>query len=83
MDIMQIVVAGSLVVVGLTTLGYAGRISGFANKDLFRIPVIDLKITPLALMGLVPLSLGAGMLLRGGDLLGVRDEVYGPALIDL
>jgi len=83
MDIMQIVVAGSLVVVGLITLGYAGRISGFVNKDLFTVPVIDLKITPLALMGLVPLSLGAGMLLRGGDLLGVRDEVYGPALIDL
>ena len=33
-------------------------------------------------MGLVPLSLGAGMLLGGGDLLGVRDEVYGPAVID-
>ena len=73
---MHILVAGSLVVVGLTTLGYAGAVSGFA------IPIVNIAITPLALMGLVPLSLGAGMLLGGGDLLGIRDEVYGPAVID-
>lgn len=79
---MHILVAGSLVVVGLTTLGYAGAVSGFVNRDLFTLPVLNIAITPLALMGLVPLSLGAGMLLSGGDLLGVRDEVYGPAVID-
>ena len=79
---MHILVAGSLVVVGLTTLGYAGAVSGFVNRDLFTIPIVNIAITPLALMGLVPLSLGAGMLLGGGDLLGVRDEVYGPAVID-
>ena len=33
MDIMQIVVAGSLVVVGLTTLGYAGRISRILGSN--------------------------------------------------
>ncbi len=82
MEIMHILVAGSLVVVGLTTLGYAGAVSGFVNRDLFTLPVLNIAITPLALMGLVPLSLGAGMLLSGGDLLGVRDEVYGPAVID-
>ena len=82
MEIMHILVAGSLVVVGLTTLGYAGAVSGFVNRDLFTIPIVNIAITPLALMGLVPLSLGAGMLLGGGDLLGVRDEVYGPAVID-
>ena len=80
---MHILVAGSLVVVGLTTLGYAGAVSGFVNRDLFTLPVLNIAITPLALMGLVPLSLGAGMLLSGGDLLGVRDEVYAPAVIDL
>lgn len=79
---MHILVAGSLVVVGLTTLGYAGAVSGFVNRDLFTIPIVNIAITPLALMGLVPLSLGAGMLLGGGDLLGIRDEVYGPAVID-
>lgn len=79
---MQILVAGSLVVVGLTTLGYAGAVEGFVNKELFNLPILNIAITPLALMGLVPLSLGAGMLLGGGDLLGVRDEVYGPAVID-
>ncbi len=79
---MHILVAGSLVVVGLTTLGYAGAVSGFVNRDLFTLPILNIAITPLALMGLVPLSLGAGMLLSGGDLLGVRDEVYGPAVID-
>ena len=79
---MHILVAGSLVVVGLTTLGYAGAVSGFVNRDLFTLPILNIAITPLALMGLVPLSLGAGMLLSGGDLLGVRDEVYGPAIID-
>jgi|TARA_R100000322_G_scaffold9012_1_gene5714 hypothetical protein len=83
MDIMHIVIAGSLVVVGLTTLGYAGAVSGFVNRNLFTVPFINLSITPLALMGLVPLSLGAGMLLRGGDLLGVRGEIYGPAIVDL
>jgi|TARA_R110001592_G_scaffold59420_9_gene180380 hypothetical protein len=82
MEIMHILVAGSLVVVGLTTLGYAGAVSGFVNRDLFTLPILNIAITPLALMGLVPLSLGAGMLLSGGDLLGVRDEVYGPAVID-
>mgnify|MGYP003624626808 FL=1 len=82
MEIMHILVAGSLVVVGLTTLGYAGAVSGFVNRDLFTIPIVNIAITPLALMGLVPLSLGAGMLLGGGDLLGIRDEVYGPAVID-
>tara|TARA_R110000824_G_scaffold106578_5_gene251840 strand:+ start:7244 stop:7495 length:252 start_codon:yes stop_codon:yes gene_type:complete len=82
MEIMQILVAGSLVVVGLTTLGYAGAVEGFVNKELFNLPILNIAITPLALMGLVPLSLGAGMLLGGGDLLGVRDEVYGPAVID-
>jgi hypothetical protein len=82
MEIMHILVAGSLVVVGLTTLGYAGAVSGFVNRDLFTLPILNIAITPLALMGLVPLSLGAGMLLSGGDLLGVRDEVYGPAIID-
>lgn len=79
---MHILVAGSLVIVGLTTLGYAGAVSGFVNRDLFTIPIVNIAITPLALMGLVPLSLGAGMLLGGGDLLGIRDEVYGPAVID-
>ena len=83
MDIMHIVVAGSLVVVGLTTLGYAGAVSGMVNRELFRLPILNVAITPLALMGLVPLSLGAGILLRGGDLLGVRGEIYGPAVIDL
>ena len=82
MEIMQILVAGSLVIVGLTTLGYAGAVEGFVNRDLFTLPILNITITPLALMGLVPLSLGAGMLLSGGDLLGVRDEVYGPAVID-
>ena len=82
MEIMHILVASSLVIVGLTTLGYAGAVSGFANRDLFTIPIVNIAITPLALMGLVPLSLGAGMLLGGGDLLGIRDEVYGPAVID-
>jgi|TARA_R110000744_G_C19007238_1_gene522542 hypothetical protein len=82
MEIMHILVAGSLVIVGLTTLGYAGAVSGFVNRDLFTIPIVNIAITPLALMGLVPLSLGAGMLLGGGDLLGIRDEVYGPAVID-
>lgn len=79
---MQILVAGSLVVVGLTNLGYAGAVSGLVNRELFTIPIVNIAITPLALMGLVPLSLGAGMLLGGGDLLGIRDEVYGPAVID-
>jgi hypothetical protein len=82
MEIMQILVAGSLVVVGLTNLGYAGAVSGLVNRELFTIPIVNIAITPLALMGLVPLSLGAGMLLGGGDLLGIRDEVYGPAVID-
>ena len=82
MEIMHILVASSLVIVGLTTLGYAGAVSGFVNRDLFTIPIVNIAITPLALMGLVPLSLGAGMLLGGGDLLGIRDEVYGPAVID-
>ena len=79
---MHILVASSLVVVGLTTLGYAGAVSGLVNRELFTIPIVNIAITPLALMGLVPLSLGAGMLLGGGDLLGIRDEVYGPAVID-
>ena len=82
MEIMHILVASSLVVVGLTTLGYAGAVSGLVNRELFTIPIVNIAITPLALMGLVPLSLGAGMLLGGGDLLGIRDEVYGPAVID-
>ena len=82
MEIMHILVAGSLVVVGLTNLGYAGAVSGLVNRELFTIPIVNIAITPLALMGLVPLSLGAGMLLGGGDLLGIRDEVYGPAVID-
>ena len=52
MEIMHILVAGSLVIVGLTTLGYAGAVSGFVNRDLFTIPIVNIAITPLALMGL-------------------------------
>ena len=83
MDWKQIVVAGSLVVVGMITIGFAGAIGGWVNKDLFTVPVINMTVTPLALMGLVPLSLGAGMLLSGGDLLDVKREVYAPAVLDL
>jgi hypothetical protein len=81
MDVMRIVIAASMVVVGLTTVGYAGIAGSWVNTDLFTVPVLNLSITPLALMGLVPLSLGAGMLLSGADLLRVRDDVYGPALV--
>lgn len=79
MEIMNIIVAGSLMVVGLTTVGYAGAVGGWVNNELFTVPMINLTVTPLALMGLVPLSLGLGMLFRSGDVLDIREEVLQPA----
>ncbi len=79
MDLMNIIVAGSLIVVGLINIGYAGAVGAWVNDEWFTIPFINLAVTPLALMGLVPLSLGLGMLFRSGDVLDIREEVLQPA----
>ena len=76
---MNLIVAGALIVVGLINVGFAGAIGSWVNNEWFTIPVINLTVTPLALMGLVPLSLGIGMLFRQGDILDIREEVLQPA----
>jgi hypothetical protein len=79
MDLIHIVVAASFVVIGLQTIGYTLLKGTWLDTKLFRLPLTKVDVTPTTLMGLIPLSLGAGMLVGGADILGVVGEVLEPA----
>ena len=81
MDLVHIVVAGSLVVIGLQTIGYSFIKGTWLNAKLFTLPLTKLDVTAMTLMGLIPLSLGLGMLVSGADVLGVAGEVFEPSTI--
>ncbi|MEO1860692.1 MAG: hypothetical protein ABGZ19_12400 [Verrucomicrobiales bacterium] len=81
MDFVHIVVAGSLVVIGLQTIGYSLIKGTWLNAKLFTLPMTKLDVTAMTLMGLIPLSLGLGMLVSGADVLGVAGEVFEPSTI--
>jgi|TARA_R110002060_G_scaffold51352_4_gene62229 hypothetical protein len=81
MDFVHIVVAGSLVVIGLQTIGYSFIKGTWLNAKLFTLPLTKLDVTAMTLMGLIPLSLGLGMLVSGADVLGVAGEVFEPSTI--
>jgi|TARA_R110002020_G_scaffold133493_3_gene297860 hypothetical protein len=81
MDLVHIVVAGSLVVIGLQTIGYSFVKGTWLNAKLFTLPLTKLDVTGMTLMGLIPLSLGLGMLVNGADVLGVAGEVFEPSTI--
>ena len=49
--------------------------------NFFTLPLTKLDVTGMTLMGLIPLSLGLGMLVNGADVLGVAGEVFEPSTI--
>jgi len=81
MDLIHIVVASSLVVIGFQTIGLSLIKGTWVNAKLFRLPLTQLNVTPMTLMGLIPLSLGLGMLVSGADVLGVAGEVFEPSTL--